>query len=310
MFPYTISQDSITVLIEGVPKVVDKSHANYNLIYKAIKQEKWSKIPKLISVTKAIEEYAKGTIKILEGVLFYMDKPLDNYIVTKILKLMKEGFNVSTLINFLENLMQNPSYRAVQELYEFLEKGNVPITEDGHFIVYKKVRKNYTDIYSGTFDNSVGKIIRMPRNQVNEDSSQTCSAGLHVCSFDYLRHFGSCSDNRVVACKVNPKNVVSIPTDYNNTKMRVCEYEVISDVTLSYTNKEDILSKSPVYKEQKKHKKSSKRKPVACFKNGKKHCTYSSAKEAEDITGIFATNITQVCRGGRKSAGGLKWKYL
>lgn len=27
--------------------------------------------------------------------------------------------------------------------------------------------------------------------------------------------------------KVNPKNVVAIPSDYNNMKGRACEYEVI-----------------------------------------------------------------------------------
>jgi len=31
-----------------------------------------------------------------------------------------------------------------------------------------------------------------------------------------------------VLVKVNPKDVVSVPVDYNNTKMRVCRYEVIS----------------------------------------------------------------------------------
>ena len=31
--------------------------------------------------------------------------------------------------------------------------------------------------------------------------------------------------------KVNPADVVSIPTDYNNTKARVCQYEVIGELT-------------------------------------------------------------------------------
>ena len=30
----------------------------------------------------------------------------------------------------------------------------------------------------------------------------------------------------IVSCIVNPMNVVSIPTDYNGAKMRVCEYKV------------------------------------------------------------------------------------
>jgi hypothetical protein len=36
-----------------------------------------------------------------------------------------------------------------------------------------------------------------------------------------------------MVCKVNPKNVVSIPADYNNSKMRVCEYEVIDELNMA-----------------------------------------------------------------------------
>jgi hypothetical protein len=78
--------------------------------------------------------------------------------------------------------MENPSYRAVNELYGFLEKNRLPITPDGHFLAYKKVRDDYKDIHSGTMDNSVGKIVEMERNQVNDDKNQTCSSGLHFCS--------------------------------------------------------------------------------------------------------------------------------
>jgi hypothetical protein len=31
-------------------------------------------------------------------------------------------------------------------------------------------------------------------------------------------------------CKVNPADVVAVPSDYNNAKMRVCKYEVINEV--------------------------------------------------------------------------------
>jgi hypothetical protein len=52
---------------------------------------------------------------------------------------------------------------------------------------------------------------------------------LHFCSQEYLPHFGG-SDSRVVIVKINPRDVVSIPTDYNNAKGRACRYEVIGEV--------------------------------------------------------------------------------
>jgi hypothetical protein len=67
----------------------------------------------------------------------------------------------------------------------------------------------------------------MERNQVNDNKDVTCSAGLHFCSQGYLGHF---SGERVMILKINPRDVVSIPTDYNNTKGRCARYEVVGEV--------------------------------------------------------------------------------
>ena len=145
--------------------------------------------------------------------------------------MMSEGFDIKPMVNFLYNLMQNPLQSAIAELYDFLEACDLPLTKDGCFMAYKKIRSNYKDIHSGTMDNSPGKIVEMPRDNVNEDRMQTCSRGLHFCSKSYLPHFGSSEGNRIVLVKVNPKDVVSIPADYNNAKGRACKYEVISEHT-------------------------------------------------------------------------------
>jgi len=316
MLPYTISQNSITILLGGIPKVVDSSHPNYPLVLEAIKSGNDEIIASLIDVAKAIETYGAGNVTISGGVVYFNGAELHNYAVDKLLELMSEGFDINPLVNFLSNLMENPSYKAVQELYKFLEVGGIPITEDGHFVVYKKVRDDYKDIYSGSFDNSVGTAPSMPRNMVDEDSNRTCSNGLHVCSYSYLDSFGTSAGNRVVACKVNPKDVVAIPADYNNTKMRVSRYEVIEDVTHHYTDRKDVLREAKVYKEPVKDTPSkfgNTAKPVMLVKNAKGkvvNVSYLSASDAEVKTGIFATNITKVCRGIRSKAGGCTWKYI
>jgi hypothetical protein len=159
--------------------------------------------------------------------LFWKGTEMHGAIVKRMVQMLQEGFPVEPLVNFMDNMMQNPSYRSVNELYGFLEKNNLPITPDGHFLAYKKVRDDYKDVYSGKFDNSVGQIVEMERNQVNDDARQTCSAGLHFCSEGYLGHFGGA---RVRILKINPRDVVSIPTDYNNSKGRACRYEVVGEV--------------------------------------------------------------------------------
>lgn len=123
--------------------------------------------------------------------------------------------------------MSNPSKRAVTELYGFLEKNSLPITPDGHFLAYKKVRDSFLDVHSGKFDNSVGKVVEMERNKVDDDKNNTCSTGLHFCGMSYLNSFGG---ERTVIVKINPRDVVSIPTDYNEAKGRACRYEVIGEL--------------------------------------------------------------------------------
>lgn len=241
---------TISLMIDGVMKPVDTAHRFYNEIKDALKAGDWDKIPGLVNIKQTVEtainaSTAKGQVTIVEGEVFYNGVRVHNTLTSRIVTMAKEGFDIGHMVKFLENLMSNPSYRAVNELYDFLEAGGIPITENGTFLTYKKIRSDWKDIHSGKFDNSIGTVVKMPRNMVDEDSSRTCSAGLHVCSYGYLPHFGCSGGDRVVICEVNPADVVSIPTDYNNTKMRVCAYTVIGEVE-NYADADILANKSVV----------------------------------------------------------------
>jgi hypothetical protein len=108
-----------------------------------------------------------------------------------------------------------------------LEKNSLPITPDGCFLAYKRVRENYMDCHTGTMDNSVGRVVEMERNMVDDNRNNTCSSGLHFCSHSYLSSFGG---ERTVIVKIDPADVVSIPSDYNDAKGRACRYTVIGEV--------------------------------------------------------------------------------
>jgi hypothetical protein len=71
----------------------------------------------------------------------------------------------------------------------------------------------------------------MERNKVNENKDQTCSYGLHFAAYEYAEGFGR--GGRMMIMKINPKDVVSIPSDYNNQKGRCCKYEVLAEVDRS-----------------------------------------------------------------------------
>lgn len=229
-YPYIIQGNNITVVIGNKPHTISKSHITYTKVVDAIKAGDWSKVADLIEPKKVVLNYGKGNVSVQGEQLFWKGKPMNNGLATRMITMLQDEFPIEPLVNFMENLMSNPSKRAVTELYGFLEKNSLPITPDGYFLAYKKVRNDYLDIHSGTMDNSPGKVVEMERNEVDDDKDRTCSAGLHFCSQDYLPHFGNGYDSRVVIVKINPADVVSIPSDYNNAKGRACRYEVVGEI--------------------------------------------------------------------------------
>jgi hypothetical protein len=229
-FPFIIQGNNITVVIGNKPHTIAKSHITYSKVVDAIKAGDWAKVADLVEPKKVVLNYGKGNVSVQGEQLFWKGKPMHNALATRMITMLQDEFPIEPLVNFMENLMTNPSKRAVDELYGFLEKNSLPITPDGHFLAYKKVRDDYMDIYSNTMLNAPGQVLEMERNEVNDDKDQTCSSGLHFCSQEYLPHFGTGSGNRVVIVKINPRDVVSIPSDYNNAKGRTCRYEVIGEI--------------------------------------------------------------------------------
>ena len=199
----------------------------------------------LESKTKQINSAGDGKVRVIGGVVYYGDEPVSSTITERILWGLSEGFDMEPYIRFLENCMENPSKRAVDEMYSFMEKHNMGITDDGYILGYKRVRENFKDIYSNSFDNSPGQVVEIRRNKVDDDTRQTCSYGLHFCAMHYLPSYGTSNGNKIVIVKVNPRDIVSVPLDYNHAKVRTCRYEVISEYTGS--DKEDFLGTKAVW---------------------------------------------------------------
>ena len=226
-YPFLIQGDNVVVVIDNKPHTINKTHITYQKVVDAIKAGDWDAVKESIEPKKVVLNYGSGNVSIQGETLFWKGKELHTTLAVKMIDMLREGFPIEPMVNFMDNLYQNPSKRAVDELYGFLEKGNLPITPDGHFLAYKKVRANYLDVHSGTMDNSVGKVVEMERFDVDDNKDNTCSTGLHFCSKDYLNNFGG---ERTVIVKINPRDVVSIPSDYNATKGRACRYEVVGEI--------------------------------------------------------------------------------
>ena len=230
MFPCIIQGNQITLVIDNTVHTVGKTHLAYDKLLEAIKDEDEVQIRELVEPRKAILTYSDGTITIENETFFWDGVEMHNGITTRIVQMLNDGFSIVPMVNFLHNLRQNPSKRSVDLLYGFLDKCTLPITSDGHFLAYKRVNSDYTDCHTGKISNAVGTIVEMPRNEVDDDPNSACSAGLHFCSIDYLQSFGGA---RTMILKINPKDVVSIPTDANQSKGRCCRYQVVGELNVS-----------------------------------------------------------------------------
>ena len=238
----------ICAVIDGKSYTVDKTHRNYTAILGSVKEKDYTAFVSLVDMTTPVRNYitqssSTGLVAINDGVITYDGEVIHNMLTDRILTFAGEGLPFEPLMRFFENLMQNPSKASTDELYAFLEAGELPLTEDGCFLAFKNVQGTYFSIRGnaaikpihGTSDagghilNAVGEYIEIRRNQVCEDKNTTCASGLHFCSIKYLPSYEDTNGGKTMVLKINPKDVVSIPTDYDNAKGRCCAYTVVAE---------------------------------------------------------------------------------
>lgn len=246
---FNASNGTLTAVVNGSVYTVDKTHGNYDGLLSAYKSGSVDQFINLYSKTKTevvlekIVTVGKG-LEFVDGKLSYNGNPVHHTYLDRIIAARKEGFPIDPMLKFLENWLQNPSARAKDEGPDFLANRNLPITEDGCFLAYKSVGSDWYSKASGNLTllsgktnsrgqiyNAVGEVIECLRNEVHAERSNECSKGLHVGGLDYSGPSGwyHSSGDKVVICKVNPKDVVSVPKDHNAQKVRVCKYEVVEE---------------------------------------------------------------------------------
>ena len=223
MINYVINDNDLTVFVKGKPTHIESTDKRYEAVLEAIKDNRLDEIPDLIDEVKQFKELEGCDYR--DGAIYINDKRIPDVLTDKILDFRDKDVPFEPIVKFATKLMDNPSYNSRQQLYRFLESNNMPLTTEGNFMAYKKVRHNFMDCHTGTMDNSVGKYVTMDRSEVDDNPNNTCSKGLHVASWEYAKGFGS----KHVEVEINPIDVVCVPEDYNGTKMRVCKFTVLNE---------------------------------------------------------------------------------
>lgn len=226
---YIITPEGITVVSNGQAYTLSSTHGNYNSVLAAIRDgSPEAEVLDLLNPRIALTKYLGGAFEVGENSVKHNGEEVNGVLVTRILECHRNGLPIDPLLRFFENLERNDSRRARTELYSFLAHGSMPITPDGCFLAYKSLRGDYTDHHTGKFSNRVGSTLRMERRKVCDDAGIGCSYGFHAGSLEYAQNFGS-GDKRIVIVKINPADVVSVPTDCECQKLRTCQYEVVDE---------------------------------------------------------------------------------
>ena len=224
-----------------------------------------TKIEELCNPAKKIAFNSDGRFEFDGNSAMYLkgtSDPIPEFLAKRLLEYIDKKLDVEPLINFWKNTLLNPDKGVRRQLFGFLEHNGHPITDKGYFLAYKAVavRRKYDaetgeQVISIRYDEDTGERVEetlnhsmtfkpfhsgshgmtikmgdpvcMPREECDSDPDMTCSSGLHVGSMAYVEDFGH-GDSVVLEVLVSPRNVVAVPSDYNNTKMRTCEYYPIA----------------------------------------------------------------------------------
>lgn len=240
-----ITKNNIMALVNGTTYTAAVTHPRFNDLVRYLNEDNVEDFIGCFDVKKFINKSFEGTnVSVKDNVVYYGSAVINDAIAKRIPDIISNGEDPKKFVLFIENLMNNPSSNSIQEAPDFLTHENLPITDDGCFFGYKTVKSDWYSKASGNLTllqgranehgqifNGIGEVIECPRREVDDVADRTCSRGLHVGSLEYAGPGGwyNSSEDRVVIVKVNPKDIVSVPSDHNGQKLRVCKYEVVGE---------------------------------------------------------------------------------
>lgn len=174
-------------------------------------------------------------VMIKQGNIFFDGMPMNTVLADAIIRFQYDGQeDFMPLVNFMEKIETNPSEHSREHLFRWLSKHKFALAPDGDFIAYKGVSSDGLSVNAGSaivngvlvdgkIPNAPGTIVEMPRDLVTFNPEQGCSVGLHAGNWRYASTFSQ----KTLRVKINPRDVVSVPTDSQDEKLRVCRYRII-----------------------------------------------------------------------------------
>lgn len=247
----TQDNSNITVLLDGDLFTATDQHPNWTAIVDQVTNDVPDGLRDLFDLTVTLStkfETLSDRVAVMNGQVYFDGDAVDNALADQIVRFYTSGVDEwMPLVRFWEKLASNPNEHSRTQLYRWLQTHSFTIADDGDIIGYKGVNKdangNFVSVHAGPairngeqvngyVVNNPGDVIKMPRSDVQHDPSVACHTGLHVGTWNYAKNFASF----VLKVKFNPRDVVSVPTDCNDAKVRTCGYTVVEKIDSPINN--------------------------------------------------------------------------
>lgn len=245
------AQDKMKLMIifsDGSPRSVMNDHPSFGELRQACLDNKSEQEIKDIldkeqnTLRDKLGEVLTDRISVENGHIMVDGRAVHNTLGNHILAMMKKGDkNYINVARFYENLMQNPSEYAREQLYDWLTAvGMFALDSRGYVLGYKGVthddmsrRSGYAyvqgNLVRGAIPYRNEEVVTMRREDVEDNPDVACSTGLHIGTYEYAKNWGS----KVKLVAFNPRDVVSVPRDHFQ-KLRVCRLASLEDTVDPY----------------------------------------------------------------------------
>lgn len=262
-----VDGEVLTVFEDGEVHVIHSDHKMFNKAFDAARAGE--SVKSLINLENAArEEFLKFNkdFDIRDGKVWFLLgsewQKLEADISDQILTLLERGESFEGLANFVRRVFENPSHNSRTQFFSWIDGKKFNINDNGSVHMFKAVYRNngeYKSIYAGTngvtifksdgevveiesgcVPQGLGDTVVMTRSFVDDNVNNTCSAGLHVSTYDYAKKFGG-DANPVLMVEVGPENVVSVPAEYGAEKVRVEEYQIVSEVSDISSGRHNVI---------------------------------------------------------------------
>lgn len=305
---YFIDNDKISVVFEnGTTAVWSSNSKDYKRVKELAINNNWIQIEMFYNFSKILID-CKVDIDKNDNFIVHKEgkkieiksDELNNKLTEFIQLLKKKGIvkkNIEYIKPFLIKMFNNPYIDAVTELYDFCTAMDFEICEDGDFLAYKAVQKDLSSFYdNGATKHKLNEYVEV--DKFDCDRTVTCSKGLHFCSSKYLEYYKN--DNSVIlVLKIDPRDVVAIPIDYNFQKGRCKRYLPVS--IIKHGEKIDKKILNSISKDVKVDKQSTKSIRKVSRTDKEVFKLFKEGKSFKEIANIFKIKIESAKRSYRRA---------